>query len=527
MIEIKDSLPDLPKGWIWTTLGEIQLDKSQNISPNNRPEDNFELYSVPSYETRHPEILLGRKIGSNKQIVEEGTVLLCGINPRINRVWIVGNYSPFTKIASTEWIPFFRGFISPEYLSYFMQKSEFRNFLSLRASGVGGSLMRIKASTFVSYPFPLSPLSEQLRIVSKIEELFTRLDAGMASLKKVKAQLKRYRQAILKHAFEGKLTQKWREKHQGQVESAFLLLGRILGEKRQIWEEQQLARFRTLGRIPKDHKWKSKFKEPAQVDTRNLPESCEGWVWANFEQLAENRPNAIKAGPFGSALKKESYAQKGYKIYGQEQVIRGDPFYGDYYINEEQYRKLKSCAIKPGDILVSLVGTIGKVLVLPEGIEPGIINPRLIKLSLDRRLVNPEYIKTYLMSSEVRSYFSLSSHGGTMGILNLTVLKQLPILLPPPSEQEILVDKIEKYYNFAEEIETNVDDNLIRSRNLRQSILRMAFKGKLVPQDPTDEPAEKLLEQIKQKKSKSEETTEGNIRKREVTKQMELSKYVE
>jgi type I restriction enzyme S subunit len=90
----------------------------------------------------------------------------------------------------------------------------------------------------------------------------------------------------------------------------------------------------------------------------------------------------IKAGPFGSALKKEFYIAKGYKIYGQEQVISGDPFYGDYYIDQEKYKKLQSCSVERGDLLISLVGTIGKVLVIPEGAEPGIINPRLLRISL-------------------------------------------------------------------------------------------------------------------------------------------------
>ncbi len=95
-------------------------------------------------------------------------------------------------------------------------------------------------------------------------------------------------------------------------------------------------------------------------DGNNLAELPKRWIWINFEALAEANPNALKAGPFGSALKKSFYVLNGYKIYGQEQVIREDPFYGDYYIDEERYEVLKSCAVKPGDILISLVGTIGK-----------------------------------------------------------------------------------------------------------------------------------------------------------------------
>jgi len=173
-----------------------------------------------------------------------------------------------------------------------------------------------------------------------------------------------------------------------------------------------------------------------------LMELPEGWEWTSFEELAERIPNALKAGPFGSALKKSFYMPSGYKIYGQEQVISEDPFFGDYYIDETRYEELKSCAVKPGDILISLVGTIGKVLILPKGIEPGIINPRLVKLSLDKILVNNEYVKKYLESPAVRDYLSKLSHDGTMDILNLSILKTLKIPLPPLNEQKRIVAAI-------------------------------------------------------------------------------------
>ncbi|MFD1874512.1 restriction endonuclease subunit S [Hymenobacter bucti] len=163
-------------------------------------------------------------------------------------------------------------------------------------------------------------------------------------------------------------------------------------------------------------------------EEQELPQ---GWVWTGFAQLAAREPNALKAGPFGSALKKEYYVSEGYKVYGQEQVIRQDAFYGDYFIDESRYEMLSSCRVKPGDILVSLVGTIGKVLILPEGISPGIINPRLVKLSLNKDAIKAEFAKMYLDSPTVKSRFSNVSHGGTMDILNLSTLKDLPVPLPP------------------------------------------------------------------------------------------------
>ncbi len=114
----------LPQGWVWTTLGEVHVDLSKGIDPEKFPESIFELYSVPNFEFKKPEIIKGSTIKSNKQIIEPGTVLLCKINPRINRVWVVENHSESLKIASTEWIPFFKlSSLAPEYLCYYLLTS--------------------------------------------------------------------------------------------------------------------------------------------------------------------------------------------------------------------------------------------------------------------------------------------------------------------------------------------------------------------------------------------------------------------
>lgn len=331
---------------------------------------------------------------------------------------------------------------------------------------------------------PLAPIEQRDDIIAEIEKQFSRLDEAVTSLKRAKANLKHYKAAVLKAAVEGKLTEEWRKQHP-DVEPATELLKRILGERRRKWEEAELAIFRAKGKEPNNDNWKKKYKEPSQVDTENLPNIPAGWAWANFEQLAAQEPNALKAGPFGSSLKKSFYVTQGYKIYGQEQVIRNDPHYGDYYIDENRYMNLKACAVKPGDILISLVGTIGKILILPDGIEPGIINPRLVKLSLDNRLINSNYIKAYLQSPYVRYLFSLASHGGTMDILNLTILKKLPIPVPPISEQLFLLGEIERISSLVVAIYNNDEANMRRASRLRQSILENAFSGRLFQKDNT------------------------------------------
>jgi type I restriction enzyme S subunit len=275
----------LPPWWAYTTLGEIRVDKGTAINPGKMPETIFELYSVPSYDTGRPEVVSGREIGSNKQVVAQDTVLLCKINPRINRTFVVGGHSPYQKIASTEWIPFFKvEGIVPDCLAYYMKINDFRDFLARNASGVGGSSMRVKPGTLAAYPLPLAPTSEQERIVEAIEMHFTRLDAGIDGLRQLQSKLKRYRAAILKAAVEGTLAEEWRAEHP-DVEPASVLLQRILHERRSAWEQAELAKFARAGKTP-PMGWQTKYTEPAAPGSGNLPQLPAGWCWATVEQVS-------------------------------------------------------------------------------------------------------------------------------------------------------------------------------------------------------------------------------------------------
>lgn len=159
--------------------------------------------------------------------------------------------------------------------------------------------------------------------------------------------------------------------------------------------------------------------------------NTKGWDMPLIEDMVANEKNALKAGPFGSALKKEYYVSSGYKIYGQEQVICGDHTFGDYYIDEDKYKSLENCAVQAGDVLISLVGTYGKLLVMPEEFEPGIINPRLMKITFDKKRVNPYYFQYYFQSDSLKKSLAENTHGGTMDILNLGIVRKLAMPLPP------------------------------------------------------------------------------------------------
>ena len=327
-----------------------------------------------------------------------------------------------------------------------------------------------------NFVVPIAPLKQQKRIVDKIEKLFSHIDAGIKALQKAKQLLKQYRQSVLKAAVTGELTKEWRKANKDKLEPASQLLERILKERRRKWEVQQLKQFKAKGKMPKDDMWKRKYKEPDVPDNNDLPAIPNEWLWSGFEQVSSPQKNGMKAGPFGSVLKKQFYVEEGYKIYGQEQVISGDPYFGNYYINEERYQSLINCSVQPGDFLISLVGTIGRTLVLPDDIEPGIINPRLIKITFDKEFCLPEYMQIYIASPAARQIFKLSSHGGTMDVLNMGTLKALPLPLPSVSEQQVIVEIANEKEEAIERQLKYIDGQLL----LIKKISRLYWRQHLV-----------------------------------------------
>lgn len=197
-----------------------------------------------------------------------------------------------------------------------------------------------------------------------------------------------------------------------------------------------------------------------------------GWEVSKIQNLVEGSKNALKAGPFGSSLKKEFYTETGYKIYGQEQVIANDAFYGDYFISEKKYKELESCAVKSHDVLISLVGSYGRTLIIPTDFLPGIINPRLMKISFNREKMNPVFFRFLFATNAIQSHLATITHGGTMPILNLGIVKDLNVILPPLALQNKFAEVLTK----IEEQKSNVRQALQDSENLFQRLVQDLFK---------------------------------------------------
>ena len=222
----------------------------------------------------------------------------------------------------------------------------------------------------------------------------------------------------------------------------------------------------------------------------------EGWAWCKLDDLA-----FYKKGPFGSSLTKAMFVSKGddtYKVYEQKNAIQKDCTLGTYYISKEKYESLSGFAIQPFDIIVSCAGTIGETYVLPRNIQKGIINQALMLIRLYYRDIEQFYLLyfDFILKEEAKN----SCKGTAIkNIPPFDVLKNFYIPIPPLKEQIRILDEINKWMSFVELIETGTANLQNVIKQTKSKVLDLAIHGKLVPQDPTDEPAAELLKRINPK----------------------------
>lgn len=229
------------------------------------------------------------------------------------------------------------------------------------------------------------------------------------------------------------------------------------------------------------------------------------WKLVQIEDVISKDRYSIKRGPFGSSLKKEFFQSSGIRVFEQYNPIHNDPHWSRYYVSDEKYKELESFTAQAGDLLISCSGTLGKIIELPLGTEKGIINQALLKITLNKKIILNSFF-LYLFSSPLIQEKILDNTIGTaiQNIASVKKLKKITFFLPSILEQQKIVEEIEKRFAVADNVLEIVEENLKNAEQLKQSILKKAFEGKLVPQDPNDEPASVLLERIKSEREKNE-----------------------
>lgn len=417
---------------------------------------------------------------------QSGDVLYGRLRPYLNKVFC----PDFEGLCSAEFIVFpASDWLNSKYLQYLLNSSSFVSFASRLNAG---DRPRVDFGQIGEYVAPLAPFFEQARIVAEIEKEFTRLDAAVAALKRVRANLKRCRAAVLKTAVEGRLVpaEAARARREGRsYEPASELLKRILTERRARWEAAQLAKVNFSGKRPKDDTWKNKYKRPHEpIDGDGLPVLPEGWCWTTAEQCTTIITDGEHITP--------ERAESGVLLLSARNVLDGKLSFGEVdYVPELVYEKLaRRLTIEPGDVLLSCSGTVGRSCVVPQ--EPRFALVRSVAV-LKPLFGMGAYLSLSMRSPLLQSQISTKKTQTAQANIFQGKIKTLTIPLPPLAEQHRIVAEADRRLSIIEELEDQLETDLTRAERLRQSILKRAFEGKLVPQDPSDDSAGTLLERIR------------------------------
>ena len=461
----------LPEAWTNAKLGQIlPLKYGKGLVEKNR----IQTGEIPVFGS-------AGVVGYHNQALIQGPALIVGRKGTVGAV----HYSsgPCWPIDTTYYVE-----ASPstnlDFFGYVLAATDLAG--KDRSTAIPG----LNRNDYNEIEITLPPLPEQRRIVAEIETQFTRLDASVAALLRAKANVKRYRASVLKDACEGRLVPIEVElaRSEGrEYEPAAVLLERILAERRARWESQEKRR--------------GKYREPSAPHASALPELPEGLVWASMEAISEVRlgrqrsPKRATGPNMRPYLRAANVTWNGLDLSDVKEMDFSPSEFGNYKLER-------------GDILLSEASgspdEVGKPAIWDGDIEDCCFQNTLIRVRAQSQLV--PYLFYHLLSDARSGALGRAARGVGIHHLGAERTASWAVAFPPLAEQRRIVAEVERRLSVAQQAEATVEASLARAERLRQSILKQAFSGKLVPQDPGDEPASVLLERIK-----AERETEAQV----------------
>ena len=476
----------LPAGWVRTRLEDACIELIGGGTPSRKIPEYFGgniLWLTPTEVPKNKIAILkdskekitesGLK-DSSARIIPKDSVLLTS-RASIGYVAIAG-----CDVTTNQG---FASFVcSNAIYNFFLAYWLWANKQMLESNATGTTFKEISKSKLREFHIPLPPLLEQRRIVTKLEELFTRLDAGVSELKKTQAQLKRYRQSVLKSACEGKLvpTEAELAKAAGRpYEPMDVLLEKIKAEKEKLVKEGK----------------NQKGKPLTSIINEEIPyELPKEWQWVRLEDLVSLLGDGLHGTPK-------------YSDHGDYFFINGNNLSdGKILINNDtkrasidEYNKYKK-KLDERTVLISINGTLGNVAFYNN--EKIILGKSACYFNL-LHSINKFYLKLFINTSHFLEYASKNATGSTIKNLSLKSMRLFLVPLPPLQEQHRIVAEVERRLSIADAVDKTVGQSLTQAKRLRSSILKRAFEGRLVAQDASDEPAGKLLERIRIERDKN------------------------
>ncbi|WP_198913801.1 restriction endonuclease subunit S [Prosthecochloris ethylica] len=503
----------IPKSWCLVRLGDF-VENEKGKKPKNQQEKRDERYCYPyvDIEAFEDNVIKSYADGINCRFCSTDDFLMVWDGSRSG---LVGKGID-GALGSTLIRINFPG-IHNDYAYYFLQSK----YLQINSRAKGSGTPHVDPDLLWNYSFPIPPLNEQHRIVAKIEELFSELDKGVESLKKAREQLKVYRQALLKHAFEGKLTEDWRKKNADKLETADQLLDRIKHE-REARYQQQLEEWKSaveqwekdgkVGKRPSKQGKPKHLKSIGKDIQQTLPNLPDGWVWGKLGLMTTGVE-------YGSSTKSKKTGS--HPVLRMGNIQNGKFDWSDlvYTSNEEEIRRY---LLKKGDVLFNRTNSpelVGKTATYTES-RPAVFAGYLIRINQINSIALSQYLNLFLNSHVAKQYGNIvKTDGVNQSNINGEKLINYPFPYCSTLEQKKILEILDEKLSVIDVFLDNIEENIARSEALRQSILKKAFSGQLVPQDPNDEPASVLLERIAREKAEVAVTAKKGRGPKKIIKQ--------
>jgi type I restriction enzyme S subunit len=521
----------LPAGWAWAVVedvGHVQLGRQRSpknhTGPHMRPylrvanvyearidtsdvlEMNFDPADYERYKLEPGDVLLNE--GQSKELVGRPAIYRGEVPGACFQNTLV-RFSPRPGITSEWALAVFR---------LYLHDGTFQSIARWTTN-----IAHLGAQRFAGLDFPVVPTSEAERITAVLDSYLSRLDDVVATLERVQRNLKRYRASVLKAAVEGRLVPTEAElarKDGRDYEPADALLQRILEERkaRSIEDAAEKARTSAEKKAKKAGKpWSDadgqaalekgrkaatkKYEEPEPPDTSELPELPEGWCWTTVDAVGDVLLGRQRAPQYLTGKCSRPYLRvaniKDDRIDFDD--VKEMDFDHDHF---EKYR------LEPGDILVSEGQSpelVGQSAIYRGGIPELCFQKTLHRFRSVPGGPSPEYAQV-VFRAHVKNQVFKKVASITTNIAHLTLIKfkQSRFPLAPRAEQERIAAEVDRLLSVADATDADVARQLVRAVRLRQSILKWAFEGRLVDQDPDDEPATVLLERISAEREKAE-----------------------